>query len=106
MLFSSMDPVEVALAALKILKTTGNSNSFQEDFSKHIFALRSKLADPFVKNADEVTDLLDEIDEKCRLSKKNQISRDLICLIRFLRPVDSKLLVDILKKNMLTAGIL
>lgn len=50
--FSSMSPVEVALTALQILKTAGNTNSFQEHFSKLIFVLRSKIAGHFVETAE------------------------------------------------------
>eukprot|EP01035_Chromulina_nebulosa_P021235 gene21235-27514_t len=103
--FSSMSPVEVALTALQILKTAGNTNSFQEHFSKLIFVLRGKIAGHFVETA-EMADLLDEIEEKYRSSKKVQTVRILNSLIHLLRPVDLNLLVDILKKNMLTADVI
>lgn len=101
--FSSMSPVEVALTALQTLKTAGNTNSFQEHFSKLIFVLRGKLADHFVETA-EMADLLDDIEEKYSSSKKVQTVRILNSLIHLLRPVDLNLLVNILKKNMSTAG--
>ena len=99
----SMSPVEIVLRALEILKSSGHSNKVPDELKEFIFTLRSKIPEQFGET-EEISHLMDEIEDKFRLSKKHHIGSILNSLLSLLRPVDVNLLSDTLKRNSLTAG--
>ena len=87
---------------VKLMQTLESINL--EHLQKQTVALKRCIQSEFVETR-EISDLMDSIDDNCRVMRKHRIRTNLQTLLSLIRPIDNEILLSSLRQNMLTSGV-